>query len=191
MISRSSVCVKLLLSLPVAAEDKRILVLARAAQLASFKGQQIPAATPEIMRKAQDIASGTVLFYDHTPVKIGLSGIDWSGGQIHHVEWPADLNRFFYLEELAAAYKATRQERYAQAARAYIEDWIRGERYDNATAYQAGDRSLDMSIRLGTSVDGGGAARCPTFSAAKHSTTGFWIRSSPRWTGKRSSWLRT
>lgn len=168
MISRRSACVILLLSPTVAAEDTRALVLSQAAKLASFKGQQIPVATPEIMRKAQDIASGTVLFYDHTPVKIGLSGIDWSGGQIHHVEWPADLNRFFYLEELAAAYKATRQERYAQAARAYIEDWIRGERYGHATAYQPGDRSLDMSIRLGTGgLEGGWGGTLPAFLGSK------------------------
>jgi hypothetical protein len=152
-----------LLSVTVAAEDKRNLVLQQAAKLANFEGQQMPPATPETMRKAQDIASGTVLFYDHTPVKIGLSGIDWSGGHIHHVEWPADLNRFFYLRELAAAYKASREERYAHAARAYIEDWIRGEHYDRATSYQPGDRSLDMSIRLGNSVESGWGGTLPAF----------------------------
>ncbi len=149
-----------------AAQDRRAVILERARVLAGFPSQQIAEATPEVLERAGMIAGGTVYFYDRTPVKVGLKDIDWTGGHIHHQEWPAQLNRFFYLGALAPAYKATRDERFARAARAYIEDWIRGDPYAHSTTLRAGDNTLNMSIRLGSSVHAGWAGVLPVFLAS-------------------------
>ena len=96
-------------------------------------------------------------------MQVGLKDIDWSGKHIHHQEWPAQLNRFFHLRPLAAAYRATHDERFAQAARAYIEDWLRGDNYATATALRPGDNTLNMSIRLGSSHHLGWGVTLPAF----------------------------
>jgi hypothetical protein len=149
-----------------AGATKRETILERAAVLAEFPAGQLPDATPEVLRQAGQIAEGTVFFYGRTPVKVGLKDIDWTGSHIRHQEWPAQLNRFFHLRQLAAAYRSTRQERFAQAARTYIEDWIRGDPYETATAFRRGDSSLNMSIRLGSSVQGGWGGTLPVFLAS-------------------------
>jgi hypothetical protein len=141
----------------------RDTILERAAALADFPGQQIPDATPEILHQADQIVGGTVFFYGRTSVKVGLKDIDWSGGHVKHQEWPAQLNRFFHLAPLAAAYRGTGDDRYAKAARAYIEDWIRGDPYATADTLRAGDNTLNMSIRLGSSQFAGWGGVLPIF----------------------------
>ncbi len=146
-----------------AAQDRRSVILKRAQELSAFDGEQVPEASPEVIEQAEKIAKGTVFFYGRTPVEVGLKGIDWTGGHIHHQEWPAQLNRFFHLEPLAAAYRATGEERFARAARSYIEDWIHGDPYATATTPRPGDNMLNMSIRLGTGVQSGWGGTLPVF----------------------------
>lgn len=154
----------LLLCAIAPAQDRRAIIQERARALAGFGGdRQVPEATPEIMKKAEQIAGGTVFFYGTTPVQVGLRNIDWRGGHIKHQEWPAQLNRFFHLRDLASAYRATREERFARAARAYIEDWLREDPYATATTMRPGDNGLNMSIRLGSSIDGGWGGTLPVF----------------------------
>mgnify|MGYP002261303702 CR=1 FL=1 len=43
------------------------------------------------------------------------------------------------LAPLAAAYRKTEDEKYAAAARSYIEDWMVGEDYTQATRFRPGD----------------------------------------------------
>lgn len=143
--------------------DLKAIILERAKILQGFAGQQIPEATPQVLQQADQIAEGTVFFYETTPVRVGLKDIDWSGSHIKHQEWPAQLNRFFHLAPLAAAYTKTGDERYARAARAYIEDWLHGDSYATADVCRPGDRTLDMSIRLGTSQDTGWGGTLPAF----------------------------
>ena len=132
--------------------DVRATILKRAEMLRGFPGQAYAEATAETLERAQRITEGTVFFYGSTPVEIGRRDIDWSGGHIKHQEWPAQLNRFFYLSPLASAYISTGDEKFAQAARAYIEDWIRYDGgYEGATRFRAGDSSLNMAGRLGSS----------------------------------------
>ncbi len=131
--------------------------------LQGFAGQTLPGATEETIGRADQIAGGTVFFYGRTPVQVGLKGIDWSGGHIKHQEWPAQLNRFFHLAPLAAAYRKTKDEKYATAARAYIEDWMVGEDYSQADRFRPGDSGLNMSIRLGSSEATGWAGCLPAF----------------------------
>ena len=163
MVWTKAACTMAAVALVAGAADRRAAVRERASALADFQGQRIPEAGSEVMLQAREIASGTVFFYGRTPVRVGLSAIDWSGKQIRHQEWPAQLNRFFHLEPLAAAYKSTGDERYARAARACIEDWIRQSHYDSPAAFQPGDSGLNMSIRLGTSVHGGWGGTLPVF----------------------------
>jgi hypothetical protein len=135
----------------------------RAAALAGFPGQTISEANEETLSRADQIAGGTVFFYGRTPVAVGLKGIDWSGGHIAHQEWPAQLNRFFHLGPLASAYRKTKDEKYAAAARAYIGDWMATEDYAHADRFRPGDSGLNMSIRLGTSQHFGWAGVLPAF----------------------------
>ncbi len=153
-------------ALPLSGQDRRAVILERAKMLDGFTGQRRIDATRGVMEQARKIAGGTVFFYDHTEVKVGLKDIDWSGGHIHHQEWPAQLNRFFYLRQLAAAYGSTHDEQFAQAARAYIEDWLRGDHYTTATALRPGDNTLNMSIRMGSSHHQGWGATLPVFLAS-------------------------
>ena len=135
---------------------KRKVIAQRAAMLKGFVGQTIPDPTPAIMEQADKIAAGTIFFYDRDPVQVGLKDIDWSGGHIKHQEWPAQLNRFFHLHPLAAAWQKTHDEKYALAARAYIEDWMNhGGSYETDQTFRPGDSTLNMSIRLGTSEHSG------------------------------------
>ena len=85
------------------AADRRTVIRERAAALATFPGQRVE---PGLSDQARKIAAGTVYFHSRMPVEVGLENIDWSGGHIHHQEWPAQLNRFFHLSPLASAYAA-------------------------------------------------------------------------------------
>lgn len=137
---------------PVRGDDRRDIIRRRAEALAFCPGEQLQKLDIE---KADKIAGGFVFFNNRTPVKVGLRNIDWTGGHVHHQEWPAQLNRFFHLSPLASAYAGTRTERYAEAARAYIEDWMRNDPYPNAQKRRPGDSALSMSIRLGSSESPG------------------------------------
>ena len=152
-----------LLCAAAAAQDRAAVILERSRLLAEFAGQQVGEAGPEVLAQAEKIASGTVFFYGSTPVQVGLKDIDWTGKHIRHQEWPAQLNRFFHLRPLAAAYRATHDERFARAARAYIEDWLREDPYETAPGFRPGDNGLNMSIRLGNSTNQGWGGTLPYF----------------------------
>ncbi len=151
-------------AVPQAGGDRRGVILRQAELLASYPGQQIPASSNTTA--ADQIVSGTILFNGRTPVRIGLRDIDWSGGHMRHQEWPAQLNRFAWLRPLASAYQATRNERYAVAARGYIEDWMRGDPYPGASKRRPGDSALTMAIRLGDSEHPGWTGILPAFLAS-------------------------
>ncbi len=74
---------------------------------------------------ADKAVEGLLPFDDGIWVKVGLKDIDWSGGQYPHVEWGQTLNRWPQIDSLASMYRKTRNERYAETARAYLEDYIR------------------------------------------------------------------
>ncbi len=166
MISRRAFAIATASALRARPADRRSIILDRAAALAGFAGQTIAQADADTIAKAGQIAQGTVYFYSRKPVEIGLKNIDWSGGHVQHQEWPAQLNRFPYLGPLASAYLSTKHERYATAARAYIEDWLREEDYTRARAFRSGDSGLNMSLRLGTSCHAGWCGILPVFLAS-------------------------
>jgi hypothetical protein len=136
--------------------DIRNAIFERAEALQGFPGQTMPDATPDILARAERIAAGVISFYGGEEVRIGLRDIDWAGSHVNHREWPPHLNRFYHLLPLASAYWATRDERFAQAARSYVEDWMcHHVGYETADHFMPGDRSLDMSMRIGTSQAAG------------------------------------
>ena len=58
----------------------------------------------EARRWADALGAGKVFFYNTREVDIGLKDIDWTGSHVAHQEWPAQLNRFYWLRHLAALY---------------------------------------------------------------------------------------
>ena len=129
------------------------------AQLLENEARLRNAAGPKPLRRfltegrqnvAERAVAGEVRF-EHIGEKyfhVGRSGIDWSGPQIRHQEWPAQLNRFFQLADLLAMYEKTGAERYAEAARDYIADWIRAHPASAGWTLARYDNTLNLSIRV-------------------------------------------
>ncbi len=89
--------------------------------------------------------------FRHIGVKftpVGRRDIDWSGLHHPHQEWPAQLNRFFQLGALAAEYRRTGDEQYAQAAADYIHDWLRVHPTRAGWQVAPYDNTLNLSIRV-------------------------------------------
>jgi len=101
--------------------------------------------------RAADMAVQGVLEFHHLgshPTRVGRSGIDWSGPQHRHQEWRAQLNRFFHLPVLAEAYERSGKEEYAEAARDYLEDWIKAHPPREGWALAPYDNTLNLAIRM-------------------------------------------
>ena len=103
----------------------------------------------ELLRRAEKSCEGFVHYTGSAPVQVGLRNIDWLGGHIDHQEWHAQLNRFFDLPALAAAFQQTGEERFADAARDYIDDWIRAHPAVEGWRPHPRDGALNMGIRIG------------------------------------------
>ena len=102
-------------------------------------------------REAADKAVEGVVRFRHlgtTWTEVGRERIDWSGPQHAHQEWRAQLNRFFQLPPLAAAWGETGDERYPEAARDYIVDWIRAHPARADWALAPYDNTLNLCIRM-------------------------------------------
>jgi hypothetical protein len=102
-------------------------------------------------RWAQAVRRGSIFFYETQEVAIGHRDIDWTGSHLQHQEWPAQLNRFFCLPHLAAAYADGGDDDLPGLARAMIEDWIGQHDYDASRPPAPGDNTLNTSLRLGQS----------------------------------------
>ena len=103
----------------------------------------------EARKLADAIVSGRVpfRFFDVKLMQVGRRDIDWSGKHLAHQEWPAQLNRFFHLAPLSTAWMAARKACYAEAARDYVEDWLRAHPLLPAWTLSDGDNTLTLSIR--------------------------------------------
>lgn len=112
---------------------------------------------------ADQVASGVVTFNGIEEVQVGTSGIDWNGTHVNHQEWSAQLNRFFCLIPLTYAYRETKDEKYANAARSYIEDWLHFRAGRELESMHDGDNTLTISIRLGNTHSPGWSGVLPIF----------------------------
>jgi hypothetical protein len=102
-------------------------------------------------REVADRAVAGEIGFRHLGVRyfsVGRNDIDWSGPQHKHQEWEAQLNRFFHLPSLAAAYQETRDERYAEAARDYLVEWVHAHPVRGGWAPAHYDNTLNLSIRM-------------------------------------------
>ncbi|MFW6456916.1 MAG: alginate lyase family protein, partial [Planctomycetota bacterium] len=106
--------------------------------------------------------------YGQREVDIGLSDIDWTGSHIDHQEWPAQLNRFFWLQHLAVLYEHNQDEKLPYLARQTIEDWIEQHEYDANSDAAPGDNTLNVSIRLGQSCRPGWWGTVKSFHTSPH-----------------------
>ncbi|MDA0747182.1 MAG: heparinase II/III family protein [bacterium] len=128
-----------------------------------------PALDPKVSHRwASALKAGIVLFYDHREVQVGHRNIDWTGKHVAHQEWPAQLNRFFWLEHLAAVYRETGDEELPAIARATIEDWMDQHTYRAEDPPGPGDNTLNVSIRMGQGVMPGWWGTVPAFAKSPH-----------------------
>jgi len=116
---------------------------------------------------SEALKKGKIFFFGHQEVEIGLRDIDWSGSHVAHVEWPAQLNRFFWLSHLATIYTETGDEELPRLARTTIEDWIARHSYGADRPLAPGDNTLTLSIRLGELTHPGWWGTVPAFSSSK------------------------
>ena len=131
-------------SVPEQIEDNVEALRQIAVDIRAQRGSDAP------IERADHAVEGRLAF-QHIGVRyidVGRSNIDWSGAHVSHQEWPAQLNRFFQLPSLAGAYEATGDERYAEAARDYISDWIRVHPTRDDWEMSKADNTLNLSIRM-------------------------------------------
>ena len=119
-------------------------------------------------RWAELVREGEILFYGSQVVEVGLKDIDWTGAHVKHQEWPAQLNRFFWLPHLAAVYEETGDEQLPALARATIDDWIVQHDYGAGAPPSHGDNTLNLSIRVGQGGRGGWWGTLPAFADSAH-----------------------
>ena len=94
-------------------------ILQNAKRLDQAWGHRLPDWTPAAREVADHAVNGIVFFSvnGNHPITVGRRQIDWQGPHHPDYEWTAQLNRFFFLAELAAGYQATGNAEYASAAR--------------------------------------------------------------------------
>ncbi len=143
----------------------RSRILQNAARLDQGWGSRIPEWTPAAREVAEHAVNGIVFFSvnGNHPIAVGRHQIDWQGSHHPDYEWTCQLNRFFFLAELAAGYRATGSADYASAARDYIDDWIQSHPVCSAWQTAGRDNSLNLGIRLGNSQWPGWLGTLPVF----------------------------
>lgn len=129
-------------------------------------GDGLSTPTDKMRHVAEGALQGIVYFYNDKPTSVGRSNIDWSGAHHHHQEWPAQLNRFYWLGPLAALYRENGDEKYAAAARDYIADWMRAHPTRPDWDKAPRDSTLNLCIRLGNSQWPGWMGCLPVFAAS-------------------------
>jgi hypothetical protein len=123
------------------------------ARLVSVLGQTTPAYSTDAQDTADLALKNTIYFVANgkTPTPVGPPDqIDWSAPHHKHQEWRCQLNRFFWLSGLIATFQHSRNEAYAQSARAYINAWINAHApFENPWQRAKHDFTLDLGIRMG------------------------------------------
>ncbi|MEI6519204.1 MAG: heparinase II/III family protein [bacterium] len=143
--------------------------LAQAQRLNCAWGDRIPEWNPKTCQEADFAVDGVVVYScnGEYPTRVGRRYIDWQGTHYADYEWAAQLNRFFFLAALASCYRATGDDKYALAARDYIEDWIQAHPSVHDWKIIGNDNTLNLGIRMGTSQWPGWLGTLPIFLSSK------------------------
>ena len=128
--------------------------------------EELRHAQTALMERAERCCAGFIHFTATGPVQVGRRGIDWLGGHIDHQEWHHQLNRFLDLSALAAAFQSTGEERFAETARDFIDDWIRAHPSVPGWRPHPRDGALNLGIRLGYGTQGW-LGTLPTFLGSR------------------------
>ena len=78
--------------------------------------------------------------------------INFSGAELDHQEWRAQINRFYWARPLTLEYLRTRDLKYARILRDTIEAWLdyhQGNTYREYGDIGSVDSTLNISVRLG------------------------------------------
>jgi len=126
-------------------------------------GDPVPPVNDEGRDVAEKAVLGRIYFNGVHETEVGRRNIDWSAPQHQHQEWPAQLNRFFFLLPLAAIYRKTGDERYAEAARDYLAEWMRAHPTRPDWERASYDNVLNLCIRMGNSQSPGWLGTLPVF----------------------------
>ena len=119
------------------------------ALLADMKNEPAARDMDTARRWADALRRGSIFFCGGGEVRIGLSNVDWSGSHLAHQEWPANLNRFQWLQFLVEVHAAGEGD-----------DLPGMERLEQADASNnlprhTRPRRLDMRRRVGELFEGG------------------------------------
>ena len=147
----------------------RLPVIQNAHRLTQVWGDRIPQWDDDARKVADHAIAGIVSFSEsgEYPTQVGRHQIDWQGSHHPNYEWAAQLNRFFFLAALAAGYRATGDADYANAARDYIDDWIKTHPVITDWSTGGRDNSLNLGIRMGTSQWPGWLGTLPVFLGSR------------------------
>lgn len=129
-------------------------------------GDPVPACTPEIIEQAQRAEKGEIWRApDGRWAQIDLDHTDWTCAKsINPETLQMVLLRFHVLIPLAAAYRETRDERYARTARRYIEAFLRDHPIVEGWAPKRFDGPTQYDLRVGSS-------ECPGWLGTLHAFT--------------------
>ncbi len=119
-----------------------------AERYAAALDQPPPTFDPRQRQEAEHAVAGEIHYTDGQYVHIGRAKIDWSGSHIANHVWKERPKRFLYLPPLMAAYAATRDERYAEAARDYLADWMRAHPATPGWTMPGYDNGLNLAVRV-------------------------------------------
>jgi hypothetical protein len=138
-------------------------------RLAAAMGDEVPIWTTEIRDQAEHAIRGEVYRApDGRWTPIDLDHVDWDGIESDNPDMLAMvMRRFHMLWPLMSGYRATRDERYVQAARRYIAAFLRDEPAGPGWSPGPRDGDTQYDIRVGAWLKALGEFRAsPAFDTA-------------------------
>ncbi len=111
-------------------------------------GKPVAVFSDKLREEAEHAVAGRIHYRDGEYVEIGRRDIDWTGSHIKEHVWRSRPKRFLCLSALMAGYKDTGDERYAEAARDYLADWMRAHPARPDWTMASHDNGLNLGIRV-------------------------------------------
>jgi hypothetical protein len=144
--------------------SRREQFLENAARLCAAMGDPVPPCTPDLLDEADHAAAGEIVIRRGglTYVPIGFGDIDWTCADTCNppvVEMA--LRRYHMMRPLASAFRQTRDERYARAARRWIEVFLRDHPIVEGWEPLPGDGATQYDLRVGCAENAGWLGTMP------------------------------